>query len=131
MTQTESLYGTTGNITTIQLGTDNTGAALSAYGTADTVTFASTSSLTNVNVAEASSLAAALAIADIVAEGTATAGTSITSGNLAWFNYACDTYILQNGNSTSTSGVDATDTVVKIVGIHGLSNSSGVVTISG
>jgi len=131
VTQTESLYGTTGNITTIQLGTDNTGAALSAYGTADTVTFASTSSLTNVNVAEASSLAAALAIADIVAEGTATAGTSITSGNLAWFNYACDTYILQNGNSTSTSGVDATDTVVKIVGIHGLSNSSGVVTISG
>jgi len=124
VTKAAAAYGTTTNMTTIQLGTNSSGTALTAFATGDKIAFNSTSSLTNVNVSSATSLASALAIADVVAEA---AGTDA----LAWFQYGGDTYLLQNHSATSATAVDAGDIVVKVVGIADVtSQSSGVVTLA-
>ena len=124
VTKASAAYGTTTNMTTVQLGTSTAGAALTSYGTSDLVKFGnSESALVAVNAAQATSLASALTIA-----ATATTSASATLG-LAWFQYGGDTYLYEHVGS-STTAVGATDVVVKIVGIHDVTSiSTGAVTI--
>ena len=116
-------WGTTSNMTTVQLGSHG-GTAVTAFTTGDTIQFATAAAIASVNVSSATSVATALAIADVFAEG-------VGAGALVWFQYGGDTYVLQNTVATSTTAIDATDIVVKVVGIHDMSAavSGGVVTI--
>ena len=119
-------WGTTSNMTTLQLGVDTSGTALTSFSsTGLKFTGTATGAMTNVNVSGAASLNAALAIADTVAEG-------IGADALTWFQFGGNTYVLQN-EASGVAGPDATDIVVQIVGIHDVTTnvSSGVVTVTG
>jgi hypothetical protein len=128
VTKATAAYGTAGNMTTIQHGTNTSGTTLTAWSN-DKIAFNSVATIANVNVSAATSLASALSTADAVAEGS---GSSATQHALVWFQYGGDTYIVQSENTgDQTSGVDTTDIVVKVVGINDVTSvSSGVVTIA-
>jgi hypothetical protein len=133
VSNTAAGYGTTGNITTIQLGS-HLGSAVTAYANTDSVVFGGTNNTftsVGVNVAGATTLDAALTIAATAAEAAGTVNG--THDSINWFQFGGNTYIYQAAGTGasgthSTTGVDVTDTVVKVVGLVDLSAANGTIS---
>ena len=122
VTKPSAAWGTTSNITTIQLGTDTSGTPLTAYASTDKIQFDTASTITQLDVAQASSLTSAL--------GIAASGSTASTVRLAWFVYGGDTYVYEHSATNAGTTLNSADIVVKIVGIHDMHTvSSGLVTI--
>jgi hypothetical protein len=134
VSNTAAAYGTTGNTTTIQLGS-HLGTAVTSYASTDSVVFGGTNTTwttLGVNVGSATTLSAALTIAAKAAEAAITTVDG-THDSIDWFQFGGNTYIYQAAGvgasgTHSTTGVDVTDTVVKIVGLVDLHAANATIS---